>query len=151
MGGHRHAPDRAAFHDGDRTLDRRHRGVDVFPHIPTGRKRPMNAVAPLQVDELPPRDTDADTQAAVPAVSTAPAPPAPLDEGVIAAAMAEAARAGRSVVDVLSESAGRSPHDLAQAVAATLDYRFVGGDELSALEPAFDILPPSEATRRCST
>jgi general secretion pathway protein E len=74
-----------------------------------------------------------------------------LDEGVIAAAMAEAARAGRSVVDVLSESAGRSPHDLAQAVAATLDYRFVGGEELSALEPAFDILPPSEATRRCST
>jgi general secretion pathway protein E len=111
----------------------------------------VNAVAPLQVDEPPPRDTDADTQAAVPAVSTAPAAPAPLDEGVIAAAMAEAARAGRSVVDVLSESAGRSPHDLAQAVAATLDYRFVGGEELSALEPAFDILPPSEATRRCST
>ena len=111
----------------------------------------MNAVVPMLVDVPPPEDSDTATQAAVPSVSTAPALPAPLDEGVIAGAMAEAARAGRSVVDVLSESAGRSPHDLAQAVAATLDYRFVGGDELSALEPAFDILPPSEATRRCCT
>src|SRR6266849_2835683 len=149
MGGHRHAPDRAAVHDRDRTLDRRHRGIDVFPHIPTGRKCPMNAVVPLPVDEPRAQDADAGTQPAVPSASAAPALPAALDEGVIAGAMAEAARAGRSVVDVLSESTGRSPHDLAQAVAAALDYRFVGGDELAALEPAFDILPPSEATRRC--
>jgi general secretion pathway protein E len=109
----------------------------------------MNAVVPLVDHEPPPRDTGAGAQAALPSASAAPAPPAPLDEGVIAGAMAEAARAGRSVLDVLSETTGRSPHDLAQAVAAALDYRFVGGDELAALEPAFDILPPSEATRRC--
>jgi general secretion pathway protein E len=107
----------------------------------------MNAVVPLPVDDLPP--PDAGTPGALPPASAVPALPAPLDEGVIAGAMAEAARAGRSVVDVLSESTGRSPHDLAQAVAAALDYRFVDGDEISALEPAFDILPPSEATRRC--
>jgi general secretion pathway protein E len=109
----------------------------------------MNAVVPLVDHEPPPRDTGAGAQAALPSAFAAPAPPAPLDEGVIAGAMAEAARAGRSVLDVLSETTGRSPHDLAQAVAAALDYRFVGGDELAALEPAFDILPPSEATRRC--
>jgi general secretion pathway protein E len=109
----------------------------------------MNAVVPLPVDD--PAPPDAGTPAALPPASAVPALPAPLDEGVIAGAMAEAARAGRSVVDVLSESTGRSPHDLAQAVAAALDYRFVDGDELSALEPAFDILPPSEATRRCCT
>ena len=109
----------------------------------------MSAVVPLVVHQPPPRDIDAGAQAAVPSASAAPAPSAPLDEVVIAGAMAEAARAGRSVVDVLSETTGRSPHDLAQAVAAALDYRFVGGDELAALEPAFDILPPSEATRRC--
>jgi len=109
----------------------------------------MSAVVPLVVHQPPPRDFDAGAQAAVPSASAAPAPPAPLDEAVIAGAMAEAARAGRSVVEVLSETTGRSPYDLARAVAAALDYRFVGGDELAALEPAFDILPPSEATRRC--
>jgi general secretion pathway protein E len=109
----------------------------------------VSAVVPLVALAPPPRDTVAGVQVAVQLASAAPASPAPLDEGVIAGAMAEAARAGRSVVDVLSETTGRSPHDLAQAVAAALDYRFVGGDELSALEPAFDILPPSEATRRC--
>jgi general secretion pathway protein E len=107
----------------------------------------MNAVVPLPVDDAAP--PDAGTAIALPPASAVAALPAPLDEGVIAGAMAEAARAGRSVVDVLSESTGRSPDDLAQAVAATLDYRFVEGAELSALEPAFDILPPSEATRRC--
>jgi general secretion pathway protein E len=109
----------------------------------------MSAVVPLVVQDRPPRDSDAGAQSGALSASAVPAPPAPLDEGAIAGAMAEAARAGRSAVDVLSETTGRSPHDLAQAVAATLDYRFVGGDELSALEPAFDILPPSEATRRC--
>jgi general secretion pathway protein E len=108
----------------------------------------MNAVVSLLDDEPPAPDAALGLQVSVPSESAVAALPAPLDEGVIAGAMAEAARAGRSVVDVLSESTGRSPHDLAQSVAAALDYRFVGGDELSALEPAFDILPPSEATRR---
>jgi general secretion pathway protein E len=107
----------------------------------------MNAVVPLPVDDAAP--PDAGTPVALPPASAVLALPAPLEEGVIANAMAEAARAGRSVVDVLSESTGRSPHDLAQAVAAAIDYRFVDADELSAQEPAFDVLPPSEATRRC--
>jgi general secretion pathway protein E len=107
----------------------------------------MNAVVPLPVDDAVP--PDAGTPVALPPASAVLALPAPLEEGIIAGAMAEAARAGRSVVDVLSESTGRSPRDLAQAVAAAIDYRFVDADELSAQEPAFDVLPPSEATRRC--
>jgi general secretion pathway protein E len=109
----------------------------------------MNAVVPLPVDERLPRDADAAASEAVLPESAASVPPAPLDEGIIARAMAEAARTGRSAVDILTETTGRSPLDLAQAVAAALDYRFVGGDEIFVLEPAFDILPPSEATRRC--
>jgi general secretion pathway protein E len=109
----------------------------------------MNAVVPLPIDERLPRDADAAVSEAVPPESAASVPPAPLDEGIIARAMAEAARTGRSAVDILTETTGRSPVDLAQAVAAALDYRFVDGDEISVLEPAFDILPPSEATRRC--
>ena len=73
----------------------------------------------------------------------------PLDEGVIAHAIAEAARNGRSALDMLTETTGRAPAELARALAAALDYRYVGGEELSMLEPAFDVLPPSEATRRC--
>jgi general secretion pathway protein E len=73
----------------------------------------------------------------------------PLDEGLIAHAMAEGARSGRSALDMLTETTGRAPAELARALAAALDYRYVGGDELSMLEPAFDVLPPSEATRRC--
>jgi general secretion pathway protein E len=109
----------------------------------------MSAVVPLQHEEPLPRNAEARPEAAVPAESMAPASFALLDEGVIACAVAEAARTGRSVVAILTETTGRSPLDLAQAVAAALDYRFVGSDELSMLEPAFDILPPSEATRRC--
>jgi general secretion pathway protein E len=102
----------------------------------------MNAVAQLPTAEQPLADS-----VSMP-LATAPAA-APLDEAVIARAMAEAARANRSAIDILSETTGRSPGELAQALAAALDYRFVGGEELGMLEPAFDILPPSEATRRC--
>ena len=110
----------------------------------------MNAVVPLPDHELPPQDKPSET--AVPAVAVpaaAVASSAPLDEAVIARAIAEAARTGKSAVNILTESAGRAPADLARALASALDYRFVGGDELAMLEPAFDVLPPSEATRRC--
>jgi general secretion pathway protein E len=100
----------------------------------------MNAVVPLQDDEFPPGVSEAGLGAALPVA---------LDEAVIALALTEAQRTGRSAVEILKETAGLSPLDLAQALGAALDYRYVGGDELASLEPAFDILPPSEATRRC--
>jgi general secretion pathway protein E len=95
----------------------------------------MNAVVPFPHRELPSAE-------AAPATS-------PLDEATIARAIAQAQGAGRSAIEVLTETTGRAPADLAQALATALDYRFVGGEELAALEPAFDVLPPSEATRRC--
>jgi general secretion pathway protein E len=71
-----------------------------------------------------------------------------LDEPLLARALAEAQRSGRPTLDLLKETSKLSPVELAQALARALDYRFLGGEELSALEPAFDIIPPSEATRR---
>jgi general secretion pathway protein E len=116
----------------------------------------MSAVVSLPDEEFPPPESGGGQEAAAVqaasvegAVMAAVAPPTALDEAVIARAIAEAARSNRSAIDLLTETTGRSPADLAQALAAALDYRFVGGDELSMLEPAFDVLPPSEATRRC--
>src|SRR5450631_53266 len=128
MGGHRDALDRAVVHDGDRAVDRRHRGFDVFPDIPTGRKCPMNAVVSLPDQASPLQDEQAEA-AAEPAIQAPAQMPAavPLDEAVIARAIADAARTGRSTIDILKETAGRAPADLARALAAALDYRFVGG------------------------
>ena len=110
----------------------------------------MNAVVPLSVVETLPSQLSPDS--AVRRIEAAAQPPlaAPqvLDDATIARAMAEAQRTGRSPVEFLSMEAGRTPADLARSLALALDYRFVGGEELSVLEPAFDILPPSEATRR---
>jgi general secretion pathway protein E len=109
----------------------------------------MNAVVSLPDQGSPLQDEQVEA-AAEPAIQVPAQMPAavPLDEAVIARAIADAARTGRSTIDILKETAGRAPADLAMALAAALDYRFVGGEELSMLEPAFDILPPSEATRR---
>jgi general secretion pathway protein E len=109
----------------------------------------MNAVVSLNTDAPPPQDHLGEA-ALVPEIVVAAEAPvmAPLDEAVIARAIADAARTGRSAIDILKETSGRAPANLAHALAAALDYRFVGGEELSMLEPAFDILPPSEATRR---
>jgi general secretion pathway protein E len=109
----------------------------------------MNAVVSLPDQASPPQDEPA--EAAVESEIQAAAgvlAAVPLDEAVIARAIADAARTGRSTIDILKETAGRAPADLAKALATALDYRFVSGEELSMLEPAFDILPPSEATRR---
>ncbi|HEV7611461.1 MAG TPA: ATPase, T2SS/T4P/T4SS family [Steroidobacteraceae bacterium] len=121
----------------------------------------MNAVVQLPVAQPPPVDQlpvaellplDASSAASVevidsPAYAAAPAPQV-LDEAIIARAMAESRRTGRSPIEFLTVETGRTPVDLARALAVALDYRFVGCEELSVLEPAFDILPPSEATRR---
>jgi general secretion pathway protein E len=106
----------------------------------------MNAVVSLASDTLPPQELPAQPAAQI-ALAQLPAQVA-LDEAVIARAIADAARSGRATIDVLKETSGLAPTNLAEALAAALDYRFVGGEELSMLEPAFDILPPSEATRR---
>ena len=121
----------------------------------------MNAVVSLTRNAMSPQDEPAEGiqpadgagQAAAGAASQLAAPAAdaaakPLDEAVIARAIAEGTRSGRSTIEVLKEIAGLAPVDLAKGLAAALDYRFVGAEELSMLEPAFDILPPSEATRR---
>ncbi len=102
----------------------------------------MNAVAPLPAAPLL-------EEMVLPASFTVEEEPAAaLDEAVISRAMAEAERTGRSTLDVLKETAGLTPLGLSKALAAALDYRFVGGEELAVLEPAFDLMPPSEATRR---
>ncbi len=103
----------------------------------------MNAVAPL--DETA---AVAAPEAVAEAVAEAATPTEPLDDALLGRALADAQRTGRSPVDLLTESAGMSAQALTRALAALLDYRFVGTEALAELEPAFDILPPSEATRR---
>ena len=83
-----------------------------------------------------------------PAANIVPVTSVTLDDSMMARALAAAERTGRPALDVLKESSQLSPCELAQALARALDYRFVGGEELGSLEPAFDIVPPSEATRR---
>ncbi|MHB8721745.1 MAG: GspE/PulE family protein [Steroidobacteraceae bacterium] len=108
----------------------------------------MNAVVSLR-DDVPPPQQQPDESPAGSQIELAADLPAhaPL-ETVIARAIADAARNGRAAIDILKETSGLSPASLAEGLAAALDYRFVGGEELAMLEPAFDILPPSEATRR---
>jgi general secretion pathway protein E len=109
----------------------------------------MNAAVSFPDQASPPQDEPAEAAVALEFAVVADVPAiAPLDEAVIARAIADAARGGRSAIDILKETSGRAPADLAQSLAAALDYRFVGAEELSMLEPAFDVLPPSEATRR---
>jgi general secretion pathway protein E len=111
----------------------------------------MNAAVPLREEDLPHGESVVAPDADPPPATISPKRDAVLDEVTIARAMSEAERTGRSAVDILKETAGLPPLDLAQALAVALDFRYVGGDELAALEPAFDVLPPSEATRRCCT
>ncbi len=83
-----------------------------------------------------------------PAPEIVPIAIAALDDALMADALALAERTGRRALDVLKETSQLGPGELAQALARALDYRFVGAEELGSLEPAFDIVAPSEATRR---
>ena len=76
------------------------------------------------------------------------APKRELNEARIAAALAKAAGSGRSALHVLEDDSGLGPIELAGALAAILDYRFVNSTELAALEPAFNLLSSAESTRR---
>ena len=109
----------------------------------------MNAVVPLHRGQPLPDAANAALGADLAPAPVASDAPATLDESLITSALAESERSGRSALDILNETAGRTPLGLAQALARALDYRYIGGEELAALEPAFDVLPPSEATRRC--
>jgi general secretion pathway protein E len=72
----------------------------------------------------------------------------PLPEETLRAAVASAAGSGRSPVAVLAETSGLSGGALARALGAALHFPVIGGTELMALEPAFDLLGPAEASQR---
>ena len=74
--------------------------------------------------------------------------PVALDEALLTRAMLAAEESNTSPLDVLRETSGLSGADLACALAALLDYRYMGAEELSSLTPSFDLLPAAEATRR---
>src|SRR6185436_18360883 len=71
-----------------------------------------------------------------------------LDEEVLAAALAGAAREGRPPLEVLAEMTGLDSAGVAAAVARAFRYPYLGAAELVRLEPAFDLLPGPEGSRR---
>jgi general secretion pathway protein E len=71
-----------------------------------------------------------------------------LDEALLAAAVTETQANGRSTLEYLEERSGLGPVELTSALARALDYRVYSRADLARLEPAFDLLPPAEATRR---
>ncbi len=71
-----------------------------------------------------------------------------LDEGLITEAMTVTQASGGSTLDFLEKRSGLGPVELTAALAHALDYPMLTRAELSAMEPAFDLLGPTEATRR---
>jgi general secretion pathway protein E len=71
-----------------------------------------------------------------------------LDEALLSAAIAATQPNGQSTLKYLEEHSGLGPVELTAALARALDYRVLTRTELTRLEPAFDILPSAEATRR---
>jgi general secretion pathway protein E len=71
-----------------------------------------------------------------------------LDEGLITAAMTATQSSGGSTLGFLEQHSGLGPVELAAALARALDYPVVTRAELAAMEPAFDLLGPTEASRR---
>jgi len=71
-----------------------------------------------------------------------------LEDVTLAAAIAEARRSGASPIDALENACGMDSQALAAALASTFNYRMIGPSELDQLGPAFDLLPPAEASRR---
>lgn len=59
-----------------------------------------------------------------------------------------AAQSKRRIVDVLEEQAGLGASDFIKALGYTLLYPVFDMDKLYRLEPAFDVLPFAEATKR---
>ena len=71
-----------------------------------------------------------------------------LDEALLAAAIATTQAGGGSALDYLEQHSGLGPVELTAALGRALDYRVLTRAELARLEPAFDLLPSAEATRR---
>ncbi|MBV9911239.1 MAG: type II/IV secretion system protein [Sinobacteraceae bacterium] len=79
-----------------------------------------------------------------------------LDDALLARAMqesqqsagSEGGESGAGVYERVAQLAGLSGSALAQALATTLDYRFIADAALADLEPDFALLAPAEATRR---
>jgi general secretion pathway protein E len=71
-----------------------------------------------------------------------------LDEALLSAAVTATQTSGRSTLEYLEEQSGLGPVELTAALARALDYRVLTRAELTRLEPAFDLLPSAEATRR---
>jgi general secretion pathway protein E len=71
-----------------------------------------------------------------------------LDEALLTAAVTETQTSGRSTLEYLEERSGLGPVELTSALARALDYRVLTRADLARLEPAFELLPPAEATRR---
>ncbi len=71
-----------------------------------------------------------------------------LDEALLSAAVTTTQTNGGSTLDFLEEHSGLGPVELTAALARALDYRVLTRTELTRFEPAFDLLPSAEATRR---
>ena len=71
-----------------------------------------------------------------------------LDETLLSAAVTATQTNGRPTLEFLEEHSGLGPVELTAALARALDYRVLTRTELTRLEPAFDLLPSAESTRR---
>ena len=71
-----------------------------------------------------------------------------LDETILAAAIAEAARAGQSPLDVLEEAGRFDTATLTAELSSLFAYRYISARDLMAMEGDFERLPAAEARRR---
>jgi general secretion pathway protein E len=71
-----------------------------------------------------------------------------LQDSMLTAAVTQTQASGRSTLEYLEEHSGLGPVELTAALADAFDYRVLTRDDLARLEPAFELLPPAEATRR---
>jgi general secretion pathway protein E len=73
---------------------------------------------------------------------------ATLTDEILREAVESAAAAGRSPVEVISETSGLTGDALARALGIALRYPVLDGATLMSLAPAFDLLGPAEAGQR---
>jgi general secretion pathway protein E len=71
-----------------------------------------------------------------------------LHDSLLTAAVTQTQASGRSTLEYLEEHSGLGPVELTAALADAFDYRVLTRDDLARLDPAFDLLPPADASRR---
>ncbi len=76
-------------------------------------------------------------------------PAASLSDAQLRTALDVAVASRRPPLEVLVETTGLDGDDLARALGAALRYPVLDGPALMALTPAFDVLGPADAARRC--